>query len=190
MSTHAKLSPSGAHRWMACPGSSILIDELPSEFKRSSGHAQRGTAAHTLVEMCLRDRLPDSGQYLNYWINQAGEIQRAAPLGPDGTTSLSDGEDGWYIAKCGVDSTQHEKGFVRQVQPGSPTLTAEALEAMVGHHGFTHEDYLACTSAVRVLDEAKVMLHLRKRPEIVAALQEATVRGKTILKHALGKVAS
>lgn len=99
-------------------------------------------------------------------------------------------EDGWYIAKCGVDSTQHEKGFVRQVQPGSPVLTAEALEAMVGHHGFTHEDYLACTSAVRVLDEAKVMLHLRKRPEIVTALQEATVRGKTILKHALGKVAS
>lgn len=110
--------------------------------------------------------------------------------GADATKDLDVSEDGWYMVKCGVASPKHDKGFVRQVQEASPVLTAEALLAMVGEHGFTKEDYLACTSAVRVLDEAKVMLHLRKRPEIVTALQQATTRGKTVLKHALGKVES
>lgn len=96
-------------------------------------------------------------------------------------------EDGWYIVRSGVGSPKHDKGFVRQIQEGSPVLTAEALEAIIGE-SFTREDYLACTSAVRVLDEAKVMLHMRKRPEIVPEIQKAITRGKTVLKHALGKV--
>ena len=99
-------------------------------------------------------------------------------------------DDGWYIVRSGVGSPKHDKGFVRQVQDGTASLTAPALEAIIGQHGFTKEDYLACTTAVRVLDEAKVMLHLRKRPEIVEALRQATVRGNTVLKHALGKVGS
>lgn len=105
-------------------------------------------------------------------------------------TQFDVSDDGWYITKSGVGSPKHDKGFVRQVQEGSPSLTAEALEQMIGQHGYTKEDYLACTTAVRVVDEAKVMLHLRKRPEVIEALREATVRGNTILKHALGKVGS
>lgn len=96
-------------------------------------------------------------------------------------------DDGWYIIRSSVGSPKFDKGFVRQVQEGSPNLTAEALEALIGD-SFTREDYLACTSAVRVIDEAKVMLHLRKRPEIVPEIQKAITRSSTILKHALGKV--
>ena len=49
---HARLSPSGAHRWLACPGSIALAEELvvPSS---TSAAAEEGTAAHELLELAL-----------------------------------------------------------------------------------------------------------------------------------------
>ena len=52
MSTHAKLSPSGAHRWMVCPGSVPLEAEYPDS---SNSYAREGTAAHELAAMVLED---------------------------------------------------------------------------------------------------------------------------------------
>ena len=51
--THARLSPSGAHRWMACPGSAVLEAGLPDN---GSVYADEGTAAHTLAAFCLEDK--------------------------------------------------------------------------------------------------------------------------------------
>ena len=93
---HARLSASQSKRWMSCPGSSALIDELPEHFKRSGIHAERGTAAHTLVERSLHEKLADCRQFEGYWINQKGKMQRAAPVGSDGAP-LDDGEEGWFI---------------------------------------------------------------------------------------------
>ena len=50
MSTHATLSPSGAHRWTACPGSVRLCEDLPDTAGRD---ADEGTDAHTLAARCL-----------------------------------------------------------------------------------------------------------------------------------------
>lgn len=47
---HARFSPSGAHRWLACPGSLALEAPFPDT---SSIYADEGTAAHTLMEWCL-----------------------------------------------------------------------------------------------------------------------------------------
>lgn len=50
MTLHAKLSASGAHRWMACPGSVAAEEGLPD---RSSSFAEEGTRAHELMEQTL-----------------------------------------------------------------------------------------------------------------------------------------
>ncbi len=93
---HARLSASGSKRWMACPGSPAVIDALPKGFVKSSIHAERGTAAHTLVELSLGQRLENCRQYEDYWINVDGTVQRPSPKNKAGKP-CSDGQEGWFI---------------------------------------------------------------------------------------------
>lgn len=60
MAGHAKLSPSGAHRWMRCPGSIALEAAFPDE---GSVYADEGTAAHLIASYCLEDKM-DAKDYL------------------------------------------------------------------------------------------------------------------------------
>lgn len=52
MSAHAKLSPSGAHRWLRCAGSVRLEEQQPDS---SSVHAEEGTFAHEVGGVVLID---------------------------------------------------------------------------------------------------------------------------------------
>jgi hypothetical protein len=61
MNLHAKLSPSGAHRWMACPGSVTLEADFPDT---SSAYAREGTAAHELAAMVLEDPSSTANHYV------------------------------------------------------------------------------------------------------------------------------
>jgi hypothetical protein len=51
MAEHALLSPSGAHRWMRCPGSLLLEKAAPD---RSTRYADEGSAAHLIATECLQ----------------------------------------------------------------------------------------------------------------------------------------
>lgn len=52
--THARLSASGAERFMECPGSVALTPYVDNE---SSEYADEGTRAHALGERCLREEV-------------------------------------------------------------------------------------------------------------------------------------
>jgi len=73
MSSHAKLSPSSAHRWMACPGSVVLEDGIP---EKRSVYADEGTCAHFLAEQSLRFEVPAAksiGQRICIWVEEDTE---------------------------------------------------------------------------------------------------------------------
>lgn len=48
---HSKYGASSAHRWLNCPGSIKLSEEIP--VSNTSVYAKEGTAAHKLAEICL-----------------------------------------------------------------------------------------------------------------------------------------
>jgi len=64
---HAKLSASGSHRWLACPGSVIVEEGIPYT---TSEFAEYGTAGHELAELCLSLGQPAS-KYTGTTFNQS-----------------------------------------------------------------------------------------------------------------------
>lgn len=64
MTTHAKFSPSAAHRWTQCPGSLILEK---GHKNTSSVQADEGTAAHFLASECLEQKR-NATDFLNCFI--------------------------------------------------------------------------------------------------------------------------
>ncbi len=63
MAFHAKLPPSGAHRWMNCAGSVNLIGDEPGT---AGVEAMRGTAAHKVVETMLQNGERDANDYHHF----------------------------------------------------------------------------------------------------------------------------
>jgi hypothetical protein len=53
---HARLSASGSHRWIACPGSLLLEETLP---ERTSSYAEQGTRAHAYGSFILDPSQPE-----------------------------------------------------------------------------------------------------------------------------------
>lgn len=72
MAEHAKLSPSAAHRWLNCTAA-LAIEQFETD--ETTSYAEEGTAAHTLAETVLRNRLKhhagytdcDVAAYLGTW---------------------------------------------------------------------------------------------------------------------------
>ena len=88
-----------------------------------------------------------------------------------GAADTADRDDkGYLILKDRLPVPKLGFAFSREVRSGAPEMTVEGLEA-----NLDHEDFLACTTQVRVVDEAKVMLHVRNKPEIVPGLAKAIV---------------
>ncbi len=89
---HAKLSPSSAERWMTCPAS-VRLSEGIEERQGVNGHAQYGSAAHKVAELCLvNDQL--ASDYLGWFYrSDTDELKE---------TILDHEEDATPALLCGV----------------------------------------------------------------------------------------
>lgn len=124
---HAKLSPSGAHRWMACPGSVNLEAPFPDT---SSVYAAEGTVAHDVAAQCLIDNR-DPASFI-------GDVMEV-----DGFT--------FTVDKAMADYVADYVKLVRELAEGK-TLYAES-KVPIGH--LTGEEGATGTSDAVIIDVAE-----------------------------------
>jgi len=72
MTKHAKLSASGSHRWLFCPGSVNAERDIKDS---GPSFAQEGTCAHELAEICLNDRGAQPIDFLGETLNDAPTVK-------------------------------------------------------------------------------------------------------------------
>lgn len=121
---HARLSPSGASRWLRCPGSVVLEADYPD---RSSSYAKEGTLAHELAAGHLI-----TGWRLDEYIGE--------------TWTFDDGD----VLTITKDMVQHVTGYcerVRAYAEGGSLLVEQRVP--IGH--LTGEEGAAGTSDVVVI---------------------------------------
>lgn len=128
---HAKLSPSGAHRWLRCPGSVVLEAPYPDT---SSSYAREGTAAHELAAIVLETDELNAQRYVDQMIefDDHGE------------------EVSWRVTQDMADYVDDYVKLVRELAQGKMLL----VERKVPISHLTGEEGATGTSDVVIVDTA------------------------------------
>jgi hypothetical protein len=105
---HAKLAPSSAYRWIACPGSVRMSEGIEDV---TSTYAAEGTAAHELAAFCLQNG-HDAIEFLGWVVDTVAADKRLfdAVLGPltvaDGITRFEVDEEMVEAVQLYIDTVQ------------------------------------------------------------------------------------
>lgn len=124
MATHAKLSPSAAHRWMNCPGSIRKIGDEPN----SAGMpAMMGTAAHKVIEFMLQNSKTNAEELHGFMVHvEAAGTQETLIFASDDPLALSE-KPGWYAFPVNDEMVYGVQTMIDEVD----RLTAEMVEPVI-----------------------------------------------------------
>jgi len=126
---HAKLSPSGAHRWMRCAGSAVLEAQYPD---RGSVYAREGSAAHELAAIVLEGDEANAQGYVGMKV----EFQ-------DGGETVQ-----WLVTQDMADHVDDYVKLVRERAEGKTLLIERRVP--IGH--ITGEQGASGTSDAIIID--------------------------------------
>lgn len=87
-------------------------------------------------------------------------------------------EKGHYVSAGQAPAPGEDQQFTREVKNYAASLSLESLKLRENLGLLSHEDFLAMTTQIRVIDEAKIMQVLRKKPELIKDIAAATTAGK------------
>ncbi|HUD75660.1 MAG TPA: DUF2800 domain-containing protein [Terracidiphilus sp.] len=96
VSEHSKLPPSGAERWMTCPGSVVLSDGMPES---ESEYAAEGTRAHAFSERWLTLHFAQHGSEPSPASPEEVEIKKNVKVYIDECISLAIKESKVFVEK-------------------------------------------------------------------------------------------
>ena len=153
---YGKINPMG-RRALTAPETSSLLDERDTLKK---------------VEAMVTARVADITLIAHNHLD--AKIDESVPQGKRPPMDAK----GHYIVEGRLGVPEVAEEFSREVSEGSASLSESSLKALVDSGDLTAKQYLAMTSQVRVIDEAKIMIALRKDPTLIRAIAKATKPGK------------
>lgn len=145
---HARLSPSGADRWMLCAGSAAMEDGLPDT---SSSYADEGTAAHFLASEALA-----TGESAAFYIGLCIVVEDTGArfLAPDGVYVT-----GSNIVTVNDEMARHVQTYIDHVLSFGGELAVECrlpIEHLTGE-----VDACGTSDAVIILDDELLVIDLK-----------------------------
>lgn len=129
------------------------------------------------VEKLTKDRISDIRTTM---FNHFDVVAEKAKLVDDDTPRT---EEGHYPLAGEAKGDAQPTKFTREVRQGSVDVSESMLRELAedeSYPDFTHTDYLAVTVPVRMFNEHKFMLALKKKPKLLVAIQKAVTKGRPV----------